>query len=223
MTTDLDNVTSSAIDAALAAYQKYRAHELRYASFDFCHNYFQGFRHRNETKAIAAPAHLQRSCLELAFYLASWGMIRGSSDLLNKSYWHLKALIAEIAHADPRLWVLQVSCYDDEAWDMVNEFRRKILGSLSLRGDASDTLVTKIMLGVFGNVPAFDTFFKRGFGSATFGPKAFRRLRSFYDAHRAQLDSVRIFTLDFGGGETRLQYPVAKLIDMIFFIRGQIS
>lgn len=34
---------------------------------------------------------------------------------------------------------------------------------------ATDTLVTKIMLGVFGSVPAFDTNFKTGFGVYAFG------------------------------------------------------
>jgi len=34
------------------------------------------------------------------------------------------------------------------------------------------------MLGVFGNVPAFDTYFRAGFRAATFGPKAFDRLGS---------------------------------------------
>ena len=31
-------------------------------------------------------------------------------------------------------------------------------------GGMSDVLVTKVMLGVFGNVPAFNTYFKAGAG-----------------------------------------------------------
>lgn len=50
---------------------------------------------------------------------------------------------------------------------------------------ASDVLVTKIMLGVFGCVPAFDRYIKDGFGSPaegmpalTFGAEALHRIGS---------------------------------------------
>ena len=51
----------------------------RDASFDFCFNYFQSFRDRRDIAAIAAPERLEVSCLQLGFYLASWGMYRGST------------------------------------------------------------------------------------------------------------------------------------------------
>jgi hypothetical protein len=86
----------------------------------------------------------------------------------------------------------------------------------------SDILVTKIMLGVFGSVPAFDTNFKRGFGIATFGPKALRKIGDFFHAHAHAITRYRVPTLDFVSGEpTQRVYSHAKIIDMAFFIEGQ--
>ncbi len=45
----------------------------RYASFDYCFNYFQSFRTR--PGELVSPANLEQSCLQLGFYLASWGII----------------------------------------------------------------------------------------------------------------------------------------------------
>ena len=58
----------------------------RNTSFDYCYNYFK------TTEDLTAD--LEKSCLVLGFYLASWGMLRGSSFLLQKSikYFHHKYL-----------------------------------------------------------------------------------------------------------------------------------
>ena len=40
----------------------------RYASFDFCFNYFQGFKNKAD---IANSTNIQNSCLQLGFYLQS--------------------------------------------------------------------------------------------------------------------------------------------------------
>jgi len=47
------------------------------------------------------------------------------------------------------------------------------------------------MLGVFGSVPAFDTYFKKGFGVWTFGSKALQSVGEFYQ-HHATLSSVTV-------------------------------
>ncbi len=80
---------------------------------------------------------------------------------------------------------------------------------------------SKIMLGVFGNVPAFDNYFKRGFGASTFGPKALEEVGRFYAENSETIEKYRIPTLDFSTGTpTERRYTRAKVIDMIFFIEG---
>jgi len=82
-------------------------------------------------------------------------------------------------------------------------------------GSISETLVTKIMLGVFGCVPAFDRNFKQGFGVSTFGAKALNMVADFYEDHAELIDACRIPTVDFVTGEpTQRLYTRAKVIDL---------
>jgi len=90
----------------------------------------------------------------------------------------------------------------------------------------SDTLLTKIMLGVFGSVPAFDINFRRACKPegliATFGPKALRKIGAFYQRNPTVIDAHRLPTLDFtSGAETHRRYTRAKIIDMAYFIEGE--
>lgn len=71
---------------------------------------------------------------------------------------------------------------------------------------ATNTLMTKVMLGVFGSVPAFDTFFVRGFRGETgrglsFGRNALVAVDDFYQRHRVAIDAVTVFTLDAATGQ----------------------
>src|SRR5579885_2777245 len=69
----------------------------RYASFDYCFNYFQGVRERGEAEQLLDEANLQMSCLQLGYYLASWGMMRGSGQLLQRSLRGLVPVVEVIA------------------------------------------------------------------------------------------------------------------------------
>jgi hypothetical protein len=195
-----------------------RTPDARYASFDYCFNYFQSFREAGKVRAIAEPDNIQLSCLHLGFYLASWGMLRGSAELLQKSARHLFPIIEVIAGAEGPLWEIDAHCYTEpnirQLLDAGRTFRQAQPGM-------SDILVTKIMLGVFGNVPAFDTNFKKGFQVSTFGPKALRKIGAFYEEHATVIDRYRVPTLEFVSGEpTSRKYTRAKVIDMAFFIEG---
>ena len=193
----------------------------RYASFDYCFNYFQSFREQGEISKLASPAQIHESCLHLGFYLASWGMLRGSSFLLGKSVKVYEALIGTIASTNPILWEIDVNCYTPESIRLILDFRKTIQENLNYGNGASDILVTKIMLGVFSNVPAFDTNFKNGFGVSTFGKSALEKISSFYEANNIIIENSRLRTLDFMTGQsTNRLYTRAKVIDMVFFIEG---
>lgn len=195
----------------------------RYASFDYCFNYFRSFRKNHDLKDLASPEHVELSCLHLGFYLASWGMLRGSSFLLEKSVRHYRNLIQNIGAFDPRIWEIDVEDYGKRAdISLLLECTKMISDSLG-SGSVSDTLTTKIMLGVFGNVPAFDTQFKRGFHVGVLNEKALERIFRFYLVHRATIDAYanQLHTFDFvTGHDTEFTYTHAKVIDMIFFIEG---
>jgi len=62
------------------------------------------------------------------------------------------------------------------------------------------------MLGVFG-VPAFDSYFRRGFGPATLSPKTLKKIGVIYRDNQAEIEAAPVLTLDFlTGEETERQY-----------------
>ena len=87
------------------------------------------------------------------------------------------------------------------------------------------TLVTKIMLGVYGIIPAFDSFFTDTFrsifknecGFRSVNTKSLNHIKQFYEHNKDDIDywSTKIFTTDFlTGKKTNVNYTKAKIIDM---------
>jgi hypothetical protein len=208
------------IEANLMTFARDLGPDARYASFDYCFNYFQSFREKGRTADLAAPENLQLSCLQLGFYLASWGMLR-NSPLLRKSARHYEPVIEVISAAPAEAWDLDAHRYSDGTWPVIRQLDLQIRRAFGHDKGASDALATKVMLGAFGSIPAFDTNFRRGFRAATFGPKSFRRISEFYRENADIIERHRIPTLDFRTGQpTHRRYSRAKVIDMIFFIEG---
>jgi len=198
----------------------------RYASFDYCFNYFQSFREDGRPEMLAAPEHMQTSCLHLGFYLASWGMLRGSSALLQRSLVVYEPVIRAIAGADQLVWEIDVHCYTDANLALLLRCSQAIAAAFGAEHNPSPTLVTKVMLGVFGNVPAFDSFVCTALGAElgvrTFRVRALQALAAFYETHREVIERHRVPTLAFPTGEdTCRRYTQAKVLDMAFFIEGQ--
>jgi hypothetical protein len=212
-------VTQLDIEKNLRAYLGDRKPTSRYASFDYCFNYFQSHREEDRLDALIQGEALQLSCLHLGFYLASWGMLRGSSELLQRSVRTFVPVVEALVGAPAEMWSLDANGYSDDGCNAIRSFARTLRGAL--HDGASDILVTKIMLGTMGCVPAFDTNFKKGFGVATFGQKSLRKIGQFYRDNAEVIESHREATLDFDTGlPTERRYKQAKVIDMIFFIEG---
>lgn len=191
----------------------------RYASFDYCFNYFRSHYEAGRAGTLADPQWMQTSCLQLGFYLASWGMFRGSTTLLTRSAHCFKPVIEAIAVAPMLAWETDVGDYDPESIAELIRIGRD-LGRV-LPGGHSDTLVTKTMLGVFGCVPAFDSYFRRGIGTSGFRPAGMRKVHDYWVRNADLIELHRVRTLDFDtGAHTERRYTRAKVIDMIFFIEG---
>ncbi len=207
------------IDTAATRYLSDRRDSARFASFDYCFNYFQSFYETGTVEDLAAPDSLQVSCLQLGFYLASWGMFRGSADLRHHSAKRLAPVIDAIVAAPTAVWSADADDYRPEVQAVLIGVAHALRAVLP--GGQSQTLVTKTMLGVFGCVPAFDRFFRIGFGASTFGAKSLTAIGAFYHANAAAIERCRVPTLDFAtGGDTRRSYTRAKVIDMVFFTEG---
>jgi hypothetical protein len=196
----------------------------RYASFDYCFNHFRSFYEANRIGDICCPENIHQSCLQIGFYLASWGMFRGNTTLLKKSARIFMPLVKRIVQLDGRLWEVDVDSYTGENIDLLLKARDAIHEALGTETDASVTLVTKIMLGIYGNVPAFDDNVKKGLGVNSFTRKNLKKVAAFYECHKEVIDSFQrdIRTFDFRTGEeTNRHYTKAKIVDMAAFIEGQ--
>jgi hypothetical protein len=208
------------IDANVATYLSARSPADRYSSFDYCFNYFQSHHEEGRVDALANGPGLQMSCLQLGFYLASWGMLRGSTFLLQRSLRHLAPVIEAISTAPPEIWRTDADAYSkDWVCALLLDVARDLRAAFPEK--ASDILVTKMMLGVFGCVPAFDSQFKRGSGLSRFSEQSLKRIGRFYEDNRVVIDRHRVPTLDFTSGKpSRRRYSRAKVIDMVFFVEG---
>ena len=202
----------------------------RYTSFDYCYGYF--YNHRKDAKWLANKQNIEKSCLHLGFYLASWGMYRGSTTLLWSSFKVYEPLIkGVIANQDRKAWEIDVDNYSKNR-ENLSKLHELIKGKMKqiLNKWPSETLVTKIMLGIFGCTPAFDINVKSGLRKAGVGShssflKNIDAVEEVYKANKAEInkESSRHKILDFAGKSTNIYYTKAKIIDMILFEYGKKS
>lgn len=199
-----------------------RKPDERYTSFDYCYNYFYSFYENEKIDELSSEENLQMSCLQLGFYLASWGMMRGSSFLLQKSVRNFSKVIQLLSKTNPILWEIDVDKYDELNIERLLSCKNRIGKSLGIENNASDTLVTKIMLGIFANIPAFDQFFKKSMKVWSVNKRSLLKIKEYYRRNNEAFDSTIIYTIDFlTSKETHVRYTKAKLIDMVGFIEGQ--
>ena len=215
------------------------ASRQRFASYDFCHSYFLRNRESLSSK-------MEESCIYLWSFLGSWGMLRGSSVLLKEnSPASLRKVVECIAKTPKEVLDIDVEQYEKkecrkqiiELYDSIKLALTKGSSHFDCKGNQitpfenpSRTLVTKIMMGVFGIVPAFDTFFcdvfgslypGKGFHSGNFSHDCLYAIYKFYLQNKQQLDSIKIAVIDFYGNPIEgMYYKKAKLIDMYGFTRG---
>ena len=197
----------------------------RYSSFDYCYNYFK------QTKPKELTNDMEKSCLVLGFYLASWGMFRGSSFLLQRSVKHFEPTIKYLATLDNSIWEIDIDKYTDGNITTLLQIYFDLKRHIDVETKTHLTVVTKVMLGVFGFIPAYDQYFLKSFSKLFKGQCAFTSvnrksltcLKEFYDANYGDIDNLALqtFTTDFSTGQkTKLNYPKAKIVDMYGFTSG---
>lgn len=214
------------IDAAQTFYEDARANENgRSRSWEHCYRVFR------DARTDPSPDYDYLS-LHLAFYLASWGMYRGSSFLLQKDYKVLSPIVEEILKPEYDC-LFGVACTDlresevqarlTNARDYIaNHFwpiRNEVAGR-EVASPVSPVLVTKILMGTLGCVPAYDRFFQDGVATYKVTTQEYSRnsllkLVDFYEEHNDRLEEARR-----GMRVGDLIYPQMKLLDMGFWQVG---
>lgn len=199
----------------LAKYSRDRHPRDRAASLDHCQAYF-----RTALAGDPAGIDVPQACLHLGFYLASWGMYRGSGSLYRFSSTALSDVVGVVMGPESdSIRGMDVEKYDSDAIHELLHFAGTLRGAFP-DGRASDTLVTKTMLGVFGVTPAFDGFFRKGFGRHRFDEVSLWGIKSYFDAHRDVIEAHRRHLLLANGGRSEIRDTQARVIDSIFYAAG---
>ena len=231
------DTTSKVAKAALGFYNDpLRDTNGRYRSWEHCYKEFHDARLKKQKGETLDYDYLS---LHLAFYLASWGMYRGSSFLLQRDYKVHEKTVRKVLSKEYDLLQgiaceeLKEECAQELLWDLRNWLRQEY-GSIRSdvmrqcekcepKTDTSDILVSKILMGTLGCVPAYDNYFvkavrKLGVASGLFGKESVKKLISFYESNRLQFDAVRK-SMRMPG--TKLIYPQMKFLDMGFWQMGK--
>lgn len=214
------------VESATRFYNQLKGDENgRYRSWEYCYANFYKARNSNNKD-------IDYLSLQLAFYLASWGMYRGSSFLLQKDYKIHIPVIEEILE-DEYNPLFGIECAElrkeknQKLLEKLNEFisdyyniiRRSVKGQ-EFKSQLSYTLITKILMGTMGCVPAYDRYFidgikKQKAATGIYNIKSILMLVDFYEQNFEKLENIRT-TLDIYG----LPYPQMKILDMGFWQIG---
>jgi hypothetical protein len=176
--------------------------------------------------------------LHLGFYLASWGMYRGSSGLLQKDYTVHHGAVEIIRKAEytdlhfTRENRIDLSKEEELISKMLmlkkelEEYYERIKylkdgEKQSKKVTATETLISKIMLGSLACVPAYDRFFIDGLRAGgikglSFSKKSLQSLFQFIRIHEEALREIQTNLYE----KDKVHYPIMKLVDMYFWMCG---
>lgn len=188
----------------------------RYLSWNHCYEAFDNISKVSEKDYLA---------LHLAFFLASWGMYRGSSGLLWKDY---KIHVDAIDIIKNYLWlrgnsyqkdgyvtgVLELvkdlnGYYEKKTYEKITYEKKIHEKKISLKSiTPTSTLISKIILGTLGCLPAFDQFFCLGFWGNPNMQLTEKNIESIQQYAIRNQSAIQKYANN---------YPVMKVIDMGFW------
>lgn len=196
----------------------------RFKSWQHCYNFFNKYKGEFDEESI------DYACLNLGFYLASWGMMRGSTFLLQKDYKVHKFFIKEVAMNDKyKKYYHMNNSKIKELWeveDLIEKTKKSYENNINIvNGEkksvkVTDTLASKILLGVFGIMPAYDRYLitamkAHGLNKTILGEKSLKNFAKFYDDYENEfVECKALFEKD------KVIYTPMKLVDMYFWQVG---
>jgi hypothetical protein len=189
----------------------------RYRSWEHCYAFFRRLTSSDIVDQRDAAA------LQLGFFLASWGMYRGSSFLLQRDYTvHLAVIDCIATLRSTSLWEPEFGSRNSDLKliPLVRSAINKIRAAYK-PDRPTNILVTKVMLGTLGCLPACDQFFIKGFKShypySKLNGVFLERLLEFSRDNSAVLEQEAA-TIETVSG---IRYPIMKVVDMYFWQTGR--
>lgn len=209
-------------------------------SWDQCYTFFQKYR---DSAREQRRANRELACLHLGFYLASWGMFRGSGLLMQKDYTIYGAIIDLLlrpAYQELRrprflegLLLGQDTISDNEqigsVFGLAEQIRAYVKELPIIRNPRScresakctPTIVTKILLGTLACTPAYDINLPKGLTAC-----GIRRCGSFTrDCFTNLLNVCREKRLWQALERHPVErhgviYPIMRVVDLYFWKKG---
>lgn len=197
----------------------------RYRSWEHCYEHFMDARHQSKPD-------FDYLSLQLAFYLASWGMYRGSSFLLQRDYRIHIPVVKELLNSKYNP-LAGIECIEFRKLEIqkllhsLNDYLEKYYNKVRLqvkektpKNKISETLITKILMGTLGCVPAYDRYFKVGLkeqkvSTSQYNIRSILKLVDFYEENKEQFETARN-----GLKVNGMPYPQMKMLDMGFWQIG---
>lgn len=224
--------------------EKEDSFETRYRSWDSCHKFFNQLYIKNHGKLFEDLSNEEKefALLNLAYYLASWGMYRGSSFTLQFDNSIFKDVVSIVLKDEYKiLWNLNLETIkkfykenDDSKNEVLmlliqvrnelNEVLKPYRQHYNTKSDVkvkltdeekevSQTLITKILLGTICCCPAYDQFYRNAVNSA---------FNDFFKDYKIKNILKRIVKNEefFKTLDGDKKYPLMKQIDMAYFTIG---
>jgi hypothetical protein len=187
---------------------------------------------RSGRRWLVSGERLDLTALHIGFYLASWGMFRGAGMLVEQNLDFFAALSERLfTLIDDNLWCLRFDQFRTDA-DAASKIFNEVTASLGeflkvLQQQNVDLIIGKLLLGVWGECPARDEKFARGFeayvneirqggGNLPNGVNALNGAFLHWLATRAQDKTWNMNAYRVNG----TLYPPGKVVDMAFFQYG---
>ena len=194
----------------------------RYKSYDYCREAFIKYRKNSEMYDYIA--------LNLFAYLASWGMLRNSF-LLQKDYRFLVPLVEILCEEkydcllNKYLFKKQTDEYIEKVLDITKRVSDYFKGTnyyidgsneKKVVKNVTDTLISKILLGTFGCIPAYDENVKKSFKKfnicQTLNKNSLYSLTEFAKEHIDAINNLCSKLSDI--------YTPMKVLDIFFYEQG---
>jgi hypothetical protein len=198
----------------------------RYRSWWYCYQAF--------SEAFAHPGTEDRNylTLSLAFYLASWGMYRGSSFLLQHDY-QVHRIVVDYLLDDPSPRILWASSQNQvDFYSQSNNVNTLIDTCTKLetlykmndpKASVTATLASKVLMGTLGCTPAYDKYVVESIKEAGFINSPVRKDGNF-EFIRQSISNISKFYFDnvqtFQKVKMKPQgfyYPPMKIMDMVLW------
>lgn len=211
--------------------------EGRYHAYDDCRTVFL----KNYDKNIRNEDEV---ALYLFYYLASWGMLRGSGWLMQKDYHIFIPIVRLLYDADEKLLnydpaegkltrdeyakkILELGKNIDDEFKKLHYYKYNKATKEDEEKTVCDstdrlTLISKILMGTLGCTPAVDNFDKdtlkelSGWKTIGFSEKVFKFLWDL-----ANTQAVHEKKADIEAEYPDVKYPIFKVLDMILWEYGK--